>query len=159
MLRSQWHQLNRLPIIARSGSKLTQLWDTIVYNGVTTEPAINVVAARRQFSSESGDEREIENPKVIELAGQIMQLNLLEVSDLTELLRKRLNIQTSFAMPMGGMPAVAPSAGGDQQSTGRWYGCCCSFLVDVTRTLNELELLQEGRRQRQRRRRQNSLCG
>lgn len=63
----------------------------------------------RHFSSnDGGDEvREIDNPKVQELAAQIMQLNLLEVSDLTEILRKRLNIQApSFAMPMG-MPVAA----------------------------------------------------
>lgn len=65
----------------------------------------------RQFSSEGGEEeREITNPRVLELADQILALNLLEVSDLTEILRKRLNIQSPL---MGGMPMMAaamPSA-------------------------------------------------
>lgn len=73
----------------------------------------------RPLSTAAGEEEErvITNPRVLELAEQITQLNLLEVSDLTELLRKRLNIQTpaggmGFAFPAGGMPmAAAPAAG------------------------------------------------
>ena len=78
---------------------------------------------RACFSTDADgeEEREITNPKVLELAEQITQLNLLEVSDLTEVLRKRLNIQMpaagmGFAMPVGGMPmAGAPAAGTE------WY--------------------------------------
>ena len=73
----------------------------------------------RSFSAAAGEEEErvITNPKVLDLAEQITQLNLLEVSDLTEILRKRLNIQApaggmGFAFPPGGMPmAAAPAAG------------------------------------------------
>jgi len=72
---------------------------------------------RRPFStgSEDEEERTITNPKVLELADQITQLNLLEVSDLTEILKKRLNIQTpvgsmAFAMPQAGAP-MAGAAG------------------------------------------------
>ena len=73
----------------------------------------------RSFSAASGEEeeREITNPKVLELAEQITQLNLLEVSDLTEILRKRLNITApaggmAYGFPAGGMPmAAAPAAG------------------------------------------------
>ncbi len=70
------------------------------------------------YVSEDGDgeEREITNPKVLELADRIIELNMLEVSDLTEVLRKRLNIQgggmpMGFAMPaaMGAAPGAAPS--------------------------------------------------
>jgi large subunit ribosomal protein L7/L12 len=73
----------------------------------------------RSFSAAAGEEEErvITNPKVLDLAEQITQLNLLEVSDLTEILRKRLNIQApaggmGFGFPAGGMPvAAAPAAG------------------------------------------------
>lgn len=49
---------------------------------------------------------------MLELADQITQLNLLEVSDLTELLRKRLNLPASYARPMyaAGPVAAAPAA-------------------------------------------------
>ena len=68
------------------------------------------------FASEGDEEREITNPKVLELADRIIELNMLEVSDLTEILRKRLNIQGG-GMPMGfAMPAAvggaAPAASG-----------------------------------------------
>jgi len=56
--------------------------------------------SRRLSTTSPDDERVIDNPKVLELADQIVQLNLLEVSDLTEILRKRLHIS--------GLPAMAP---------------------------------------------------
>ena len=73
----------------------------------------------RSYSAAAGEEEErvITNPKVLELADQITQLNLLEVSDLTEILRKKLNIQSPaggmpFGFPGGGMQmAAAPAAG------------------------------------------------
>ena len=72
----------------------------------------NKVAFWRRLSSASGDAdetREITNPKVLELADRIVELNMLEVSDLTELLRKRLNVQTP-SVPMGfAMPTSSPT--------------------------------------------------
>lgn len=68
------------------------------------------------YASQDGDEeeREVTNPKVLELADRIIELNMMEVSDLTEVLRKRLNIQGG-GMPMGfAMPpatGAAPGAG------------------------------------------------
>lgn len=70
------------------------------------------------------EERVINNPKVLELADQITQLNLLEVSDLTELLRKRLNIQSLPSVggfPMGGMHVNAGATQGKEFRTGnKW---------------------------------------
>jgi hypothetical protein len=77
-------------------------------------------ALPRHLSTESGEEeREITSPRVLELSQQILQLNLLEVSDLTEVLRKRLNIQApafgaSFAASLPTASGVqAASAGGE----------------------------------------------
>lgn len=66
------------------------------------------------FASQDKEEeqREVTNPKVLELADRIIELNMLEVSDLTEVLRKRLNIQGG-GMPMGfAMPAAVGAAPG-----------------------------------------------
>lgn len=67
-------------------------------------------ASASEANKEEEEEEPISNPKVLELAEQITQLNLLEVSELTDILRKRLNIQA----PMGGMPfpmaGAAPAA-------------------------------------------------
>lgn len=70
---------------------------------------------QRPFSSggEGEEQREITDPTVLALADQIVQLNLLQVSDLTEILKKKLGItaQPMMGMPMGGFPgAAAPAA-------------------------------------------------
>ena len=68
---------------------------------------------QRYYSSEE-EKREISDPAVQELAEKICQLNLLQVSDLTELLKQRLGLQTptaGFGMPMGfAAPAAAAPA-------------------------------------------------
>ena len=84
-------------------------------------PAARGGAWARHFSSGDGDEeqREITDPTVLALADQITQLNLLQVSDLTEVLKKKLGIQggAMMGMPMGmpmmgaaAAPAAAPAA-------------------------------------------------
>lgn len=60
------------------------------------------------------------SPKIVQLVDQIAQLNLLEVADLNELLRKRLNIKDvamSYAAPAGAVAAAAaaPQAKQDEQ--------------------------------------------
>jgi hypothetical protein len=71
----------------------------------------------RWFSADSDPEtREISNPRVLELADAITQLNMLEVSDLTEVLRRRLNLQLpSFGVPMG---MAAPTMAGGMPASG-----------------------------------------
>lgn len=71
--------------------------------------------SRRHSTASPDDERVIDNPKVLELADRIVQLNLLEVSDLTEILRKRLHISGLPAMTPGMMmapPGMAMPAAG-----------------------------------------------
>ncbi|MED6244012.1 hypothetical protein ATANTOWER_024343 [Ataeniobius toweri] len=50
------------------------------------------------------------SPKIQQLVNDIASLNLLEVSDLNELLKKTLNIQDVGMMPMGAMAASAVPA-------------------------------------------------
>ncbi|MEQ2277127.1 Ribosomal protein [Xenotaenia resolanae] len=50
------------------------------------------------------------SPKIQQLVKDIASLNLLEVSDLNELLKKTLNIQDVGMMPMGAMAASAVPA-------------------------------------------------
>lgn len=75
------------------------------------------MASARGFSSEPEKEkRVIDNPVVVELADRIVKLNLLEVSDLTDLLRERLNLPASYGMPMmaAGPMTAGPAAAGKQ---------------------------------------------
>ncbi|GAB4813632.1 hypothetical protein N2152v2_000678 [Parachlorella kessleri] len=73
---------------------------------------------RRQYSTEGEEEKRdpLANERVVKLADEIIKLSLLDVSDLTEVLRKKLNIPNAGFMPMGmqmGMPmqAAAPAGG------------------------------------------------
>ncbi|EFN55437.1 hypothetical protein CHLNCDRAFT_133731 [Chlorella variabilis] len=80
-------------------------------------PAARAAPWLRHYSSSSGDEqREITDPTVLALSEQILQLNLLQVADLTEILKKKLGIEAPpmmgmpMGMPMGGAAAAAPPA-------------------------------------------------
>ena len=62
--------------------------------------------------SEEEQERVIDNPRVHKLVDQICEMNILEIADLTELLRKRLGITSPppGMYAMGGFPVWAASA-------------------------------------------------
>lgn len=55
-------------------------------------------AAAPNPSDDQEEERQVGNPRINQLVDEICSMNLLEVSDLIEVLRKRLNI----TMPVGG---------------------------------------------------------
>lgn len=57
----------------------------------------------------SGVDRPL-SPKIEQLVTQISQLNLLEVSELSGALKKRLNLPDAPVMPIGGFAAAAPAA-------------------------------------------------
>lgn len=74
---------------------------------------------QRHFSSEAEEEKRdpSANERVVKLAEEILKLSLLDVSDLTDILRKRLNIPAPafggmpMGMPMGlAMQAATPAA-------------------------------------------------
>lgn len=48
--------------------------------------------------------------KIEMIASQIVNLNLIEVAQLSDLLKKKLNLPDAPIMPMGGFIASAPSA-------------------------------------------------
>ncbi len=58
-------------------------------------------AAPDPLDSEPEQEREVGNPRVHRLVDEICSMNLLEIADLTELLRKKLGISASPGMYMG----------------------------------------------------------
>lgn len=82
--------------------------------------------AQAQPESDGVEEEEarvVDNPQVTALAEEILKLNMLEIHDLTSILKKRLGISDVAAMGMGmgmmgGMaqPQVAAPAAGDGES-------------------------------------------
>lgn len=47
------------------------------------------------------------NPKIDKIANDITALNLIEVAELSDLLKKRLNLPDAPVMPMGGFTAMS----------------------------------------------------
>lgn len=48
------------------------------------------------------------DPKIDKIANDITSLNLIEVAELSDLLKKRLNLPDAPVMPMGGFVAAQP---------------------------------------------------
>ncbi|GMH35535.1 hypothetical protein BSKO_03403 [Bryopsis sp. KO-2023] len=64
--------------------------------------------AQAQPADDEEEVREISNPRIHTLADEILQLNLLEIHDLTSILKKKLGVTDS---PMMGMPMGMPMMG------------------------------------------------
>ncbi|KAM0734407.1 Large ribosomal subunit protein bL12m [Formica fusca] len=69
------------------------------------------------------------NPKIDKIANDISALNLVEVAQLSDLLKKRLNLPDAPIMPMGGF-AVAPQAEEEEEQIKKQVQT--SFTVKLT---------------------------
>ncbi|XP_072531339.1 large ribosomal subunit protein bL12m isoform X2 [Salminus brasiliensis] len=88
------------------------------------------------------------SPKVQQLVNDIASLNLLEVSDLNELLKKTLNIQDVGMMPMGAMaaaPSVAAAASADDDDAAPVKKEKTHFTVKLTelKAEDKVKLIKE----------------
>lgn len=119
MLRSNLARLLQTSQIVNSSTRLAP--SSHVLGMPFAESLVASLDLKRWYSSADTEveEREINDPKILELADKIVALNLLEVSDLTTILKKRLNISDSALagggggfpmMAMAGMQAPAPAA-------------------------------------------------
>lgn len=68
--------------------------------------------AEPSSSNEGSEERSPPSEKIVKLVDEITSLTLLEVSDLTALIRKRLGLSDIPMMPMGMMPMPGAGAPG-----------------------------------------------
>lgn len=58
------------------------------------------------------------SPKIEKIVSEITNLNLFEVSELSQVLKKRLNLPDTPVMPMGGFAAMAaPAAQEEEEAT------------------------------------------
>ncbi|XP_050459235.1 50S ribosomal protein L7/L12 [Cataglyphis hispanica] len=69
------------------------------------------------------------NPKIDKIANDISALNLIEVAQLSDLLKRRLNLPDAPVMPMGGF-AVAPQTEEEEEQTQKRVQT--SFTVKLT---------------------------
>ncbi|CAH2106082.1 unnamed protein product [Euphydryas editha] len=72
------------------------------------------------------------SPKIEKIVSEITNLNLLEVSELSQVLKKRLNLPDAPVMPMGGFAAMAaPAPQEEEEATPK--AVKTSFTVKMTK--------------------------
>ncbi|CAH1645316.1 unnamed protein product [Spodoptera littoralis] len=71
------------------------------------------------------------SPKIDKIVSEITNLNLLEVSELSQVLKKRLNLPDAPVMPMGGFVAAAPAARDEEEAAPK--AVKTSFTVKLTK--------------------------
>jgi len=70
-------------------------------------------------------------PKISSIVDQISQLNLLEVADLNELLKKRLNISDAPVMMAGAGPAAPAAAAPEEEEDNTPVAIQTAFTVKI----------------------------
>lgn len=68
-------------------------------------PIASVREAPLQVPQSEGEAKKF-SPKIENLVNEITKLNLIEVGELSDLLKKRLNLPDAPLMPIGGFPSV-----------------------------------------------------
>lgn len=76
------------------------------------------------------------SPKIEKIVSEITNLNLLEVSELSQVLKKRLNLPDAPVMPMGGFAMAAPAAQDEEEATPK--AVKTSFTVSMQNSLHSL---------------------
>uniref|UniRef100_A0A2A4J5L0 39S ribosomal protein L12, mitochondrial n=1 Tax=Heliothis virescens TaxID=7102 RepID=A0A2A4J5L0_HELVI len=71
------------------------------------------------------------SPKIEKIVSEITTLNLLEVSELSQVLKKRLNLPDAPVMPMGGFAMAAPAAQDEEEATPK--AVKTNFTVKLTK--------------------------
>ncbi|XP_076650136.1 mitochondrial ribosomal protein L12 [Halictus rubicundus] len=99
--------MNSLRFVSRRNiHQIRQFHKCIVQQtDAATATATEASASASLNSSKSPDV----SPKIDQIANQIIGLNLIEVAQLSELLKTRLNLPDAPMMPMGGFVAAAPA--------------------------------------------------
>ncbi|KPJ17654.1 39S ribosomal protein L12, mitochondrial [Papilio machaon] len=71
------------------------------------------------------------SPKIEKIVADITNLNLLEVSELSQVLKKRLNLPDAPAMPIGGFAMAAPAAQEEEEAAPK--AVKTNFTVKMTK--------------------------
>lgn len=87
-------------------------------------PIASVGEAPLQVPQPEGEAKKF-SPKIENLVNEITKLNLIEVGELSDLLKKRLNLPDAPLMPVGGFPLVPAAAAAEVSELNH---CCCFIL-------------------------------
>jgi len=81
-------------------------------------PIASVREAPLQVPQAEGEAKKF-SPKIENLVNEITKLNLIEVGELSDLLKKRLNLPDAPLMPVGGFASVAAAVEEEDEATTR----------------------------------------
>ncbi|XP_078042087.1 mitochondrial ribosomal protein L12 [Augochlora pura] len=100
--------MNSLRFVSRRNiHQIRQFHKCIVQQAEAAPAASAATASEPSVSSPVAPVSEpVVNPKIDQIANQIVALNLVEVAQLSDLLKKRLNLPDAPMMPMGGFVAA-----------------------------------------------------
>jgi hypothetical protein len=76
---------------------------------VSHVPLASVKEATLQVPQPEGEAKKF-SPKIENLVNEITKLNLMEVGELSDLLKRRLNLPDAPLMPVGGFPSLPAAA-------------------------------------------------
>lgn len=103
----QWRTFSICCVLRRS-SPQTQL-PTDSNAELAPVPLASAREAPLQVPQPEGEAKKF-SPKIENLVNEITKLNLIEVGELSDLLKKRLNLPDAPLMPLGGFPSVPAAA-------------------------------------------------
>ncbi|XP_070495043.1 uncharacterized protein mRpL12 [Chironomus tepperi] len=116
--------LNLIKISTRS------MRTTTIYRNVE---AATATSEKLQIPVPEGSDKPI-NPKLDNIVNQIASLNILEVSELSTLLKRKLNLPDTAMMPMGGFVAqAAPAQAAEEEEEAAPKTVKTSFKVKMTK--------------------------
>jgi len=115
--------LNLIRISSRS------MRTTAIYRNVQ---AASATSEKLQIPVPEGSDKPI-NPKLDNIVNQIAGLNILEVSELSSLLKRKLNLPDTAMMPMGGFVAQSAPAQVEEEEEAAPKTVKTSFKVKMTK--------------------------
>ncbi|KAJ9600599.1 hypothetical protein L9F63_026263 [Diploptera punctata] len=115
-----------------SGGCRTSQQQTQSTTQISKVPPPAVTDVPLEIPQPEGEEKKF-SPKIESLVNEITKLNLLEVGELNELLKKRLNLPDVPVMPMGGFAPMAQSAPAEEEVEAKAKKVQTSFTVKMVK--------------------------
>lgn len=109
-----WRALSSCCTLRQSSQTQPQTQSQKNQSAEVYAPLTSVKEAPLQVPQPEG-EAKLFSPKIENLVNEITKLNLIEVGELSDLLKKRLNLPDAPLMPMGGFSAVPVAAAAEEE--------------------------------------------
>ncbi|KDR10841.1 39S ribosomal protein L12, mitochondrial isoform X1 [Zootermopsis nevadensis] len=107
----QWRAFSSCCILMRSSQSQAQSDQSAELNYA---PLTSVTEGLLQVPQPEGEEKKF-SPKIESLVNEITKLNLIEVGELSDLLKKKLNLPDTPLLPVGGFSPVLTAAAPEEE--------------------------------------------